>query len=107
VVVEVLLEVNDISVIQVMEKDARTYCTCAMQSGVVKELITIDCNHFNLFEAYISSVESLCTVDSTSSNLRLLPSLDIDILSTLPCFLYIILQVASTPRVLYLSGYHT
>jgi hypothetical protein len=32
---------------------------------------------FNLFEAYISSVESPCTVDSILSNLRLLPWLDI------------------------------
>jgi hypothetical protein len=56
-------------------------------------------NH--LFEAYISSVESPCTVDSTSSNLRLLPWLEIGIVSTLPHFLYIILQVV------YLSGYHT
>jgi hypothetical protein len=62
---------------------------------------------FNLFEAYISLVESPCTVDSTSSNLRLLLWLDIGIVSTLPHFLYIVLQVASTPWVLYLSGYHT
>jgi hypothetical protein len=62
---------------------------------------------FNLFKAYIHSVESPCTVDSTSSNLRLLPQLDIGIVSTLPHFLSIVLQVASTPWVLYLSGYHT
>jgi hypothetical protein len=42
---------------------------------------------FNLFKVYISSVESPCTVDSTSSNLRLLHWLDIGIVSTLPCFL--------------------
>jgi hypothetical protein len=62
---------------------------------------------FNLFEAYISSVESPCTVDSTLSDLRLLPWLDIGIVSTLLHFLSIVLWVASTPRVLYLSGYHT
>jgi hypothetical protein len=67
----------------------------------------IDRDRFNLFKAYISSVESPCTVDSTSSNLRLLPWLDIGIVSTLPHFLYIVLRVASTPHVLYLSGYHT
>jgi hypothetical protein len=77
-------------------------------NAAVQELIAIDRDHFNLFEAYISSVESPCTVDSTSSNLRLLPWLDIVIVSTLPPhFLYIVLLVASTPRVLYLSGYHT
>jgi hypothetical protein len=57
----------------------------------------IDRDHFNLFEAYISLVESPCTVDSTSSNLRLLPWLDIGIVSTLPRFLYIVLKVAFTP----------
>jgi hypothetical protein len=36
------------------------------------------------------------SVDSTSSNLRLLPWLDIDIVSTLAHFLFIVLQVAST-----------
>jgi hypothetical protein len=70
-------------------------------NAAVQELIAIDCDHFNLFKAYISSVGSPCTVDSTSSNLRLLRWLDIGIVSTLPCFLYIVLQVA------YLSGYHT
>jgi hypothetical protein len=73
----------------------------------VQELIAIDCDHFNGLEAYISSVESPCTVDSTSSNLRLLPWLDIGIVSTLPHFLHIVLQVVSTPQVVYLSGYHT
>jgi hypothetical protein len=53
----------------------------------VQELIAIDCNHFNLLEAYISTVESPCAVDSTSSNLRLLPWLDIGIVSTLPASL--------------------
>jgi hypothetical protein len=43
----------------------------------------------------------------TSSNLRLLPWLDIGIVSTLPHFLHIVLQVVSTPWVVYLSGYHT
>jgi hypothetical protein len=62
---------------------------------------------FNLFKAYISSVESPCTVDSTLSNLRLLPWREIGIVSTLPCFLYIVLRVASTPWVLYLGGYCT
>jgi hypothetical protein len=62
---------------------------------------------FNLFKAYISLVESPCTVDSTLSNLMLLPWLDIGIVSTLPRFLSMVLQVASTPRVLYLNGYHT
>jgi hypothetical protein len=76
-------------------------------NAVVQELIVIDHNHFNLFKAYISSVESPCTVDSTSSNLRLLPWLDIGILSTLLRFLHIVLQVVSTPRIVYLSGYHT
>jgi hypothetical protein len=70
-------------------------------------LIVIDRDHFNLFKAYISSVESPCTVDSTSSNLRLLPWLDIGIVSTLPHFLHIVLQVVSMPQVVYLSGYHT
>jgi hypothetical protein len=76
-------------------------------NAVVQELITIDRDHFNLLEACISSVESPCTVDSTSSNLRLLPWLDIGIVSTLPCFLHIVLQVVSMPRVVYLSGYNT
>jgi hypothetical protein len=76
-------------------------------NAAVQELIAIDRNRFNLLEAYISSVESPCTVDSTSSNLRLLPWLDIGIVPTLPCFLHIILQVVFTPRVVYLSGYHT
>jgi hypothetical protein len=75
-------------------------------NAAVQELIVIDCNHFNLFKAYISSVESPCTVDSTLSNLRLLLWLDIGIVSTLPRFLYIVLWVASTPWVLYLSEYH-
>jgi hypothetical protein len=65
----------------------------------------IDRDRFNLFKAYISSVESPCTVDSTPSNLRLLPWLDIGIVSTLPHFLHIVLQVISMPRVVYLSGY--
>ena len=52
-------------------------------------------------------VESPCTVDSTSSNLRLLLWLDLGIVSTLSHFPSILLRVASTPRVLYLSGYHT
>jgi hypothetical protein len=60
-------------------------------NAVVQELIAVDCDRFNLFEAYISSVESPCTVDFTSSNLRLLPWLDIGIVSTLPRFLYIVL----------------
>jgi hypothetical protein len=76
-------------------------------NAAVQELITIDCDHFNLLEAYISSVESPCTVDSTSSNLRLPPWLDIGIVSTLPHFLHIVLWVVSTPQVVYLSGYHT
>jgi hypothetical protein len=76
-------------------------------NAAVQELIAIDHNHFNLLEAYISSVESPCTVDSTLSNLRLLPWLDIGIVYTLPHFLHIVLQVVSTPRVAYLSGYHT
>jgi hypothetical protein len=76
-------------------------------NAAVQELIAIDCDRFNLLEAYISSGESPCTVDSTSSNLRLLPWLDIGIVSTLPHFLHIILWVVSTPRVVYLSGYHT
>jgi hypothetical protein len=67
----------------------------------------IDHNHFNLLEAYINLVESPCTVDSTSFNLRLLPWLDIGIVSTLPRFLHIVLQVVSTPQIVYLSGYHT
>jgi hypothetical protein len=62
---------------------------------------------FNLSEAYIGLVESPCTVDSTSSNLRLLLWLDIGIVSILPRFLSPLLQVVSTPWVLYLSGYHT
>jgi hypothetical protein len=62
---------------------------------------------FNLFKAYISSVESPCTVDSTLSNLRLLPWLDIGIVSTLPRFQSIILRVVSTSWVLYLSGDYT
>jgi hypothetical protein len=69
-------------------------------NATVQELIAIDCDHFNLLEAYISTVESPYTVDSTSSNLRLLPWLDIGIVSTLPRFLHIVL------RVVYLSGYH-
>jgi hypothetical protein len=76
-------------------------------NATIQELITIDHNYFNLLEAYISTVESPCTVDSTSSNLRLLPWLDIGIVSTLPRFLHIVLRVLSTPRVVYLSGYHT
>jgi hypothetical protein len=76
-------------------------------NAAVQELIAIDRDHFNLLEAYISSVESPCTVDSTSSNLRLLPWLDVGIVSTLPRFLHIVLQVVSTPWVLYLSGHHT
>jgi hypothetical protein len=76
-------------------------------NAAVQELIAIDCDHFNLLEAYISLVESPCTVDSTSSNLRLLPWLDIGIVFTLPRFLHIVLQVISMPRVVYLSGYHT
>jgi hypothetical protein len=67
----------------------------------------IACDRFNLLEAYISTVESPCIIDSTSSNLRLLPWLDIGIVSTLPSFLHIVLRVISTPRVVYLSGYHT
>jgi hypothetical protein len=70
-------------------------------NAAVQELIVIDRDHFNLLKAYISSVESPYTVDSTSSNLRLLPWLDIGIVSTLPCLLHIVL------RVVYLSGYHT
>jgi hypothetical protein len=73
----------------------------------VQELIAIDRDYFNSLEAYINTVESPCTVDSTSSNLRLLPWLDIGIVSTLPRFPHIVLRVASTPRVVYLSGYHT
>jgi hypothetical protein len=76
-------------------------------NAAVQELIAINCDRFNLLEAYISSVESPCTVDSTSSNLRLLPWLDIGIVSTLPRFLHLVLQVVSTPQVVYLSGYHT
>jgi hypothetical protein len=55
-------------------------------NATVQELIAIDRDHFNLLEAYISTVESPRTVDSTSSNLRLLPWLDIGIVSTLPHF---------------------
>jgi hypothetical protein len=76
-------------------------------NAAVQELIVVDRDRFNLLEAYISSVESPCTVDSTSSNLRLLPRLDIGIVSTLPCFLHIVLRVVFMPRVVYLSGYHT
>ena len=76
-------------------------------NATVQELIAIDRDHFNLLEAYISTVESPCTVDSTSSNLRLLPWLDIGIVSTLSRFLHIVLRVVSMPRVVYLSGYHT
>jgi hypothetical protein len=76
-------------------------------NAAVQELIAIDHDRFNLLEAYISSVESPCTVDSTLSNLRLLPWIDIGIVSTLPRFLHIVLLVVSTPRVVYLSGYHT
>jgi hypothetical protein len=76
-------------------------------NAAVQELIVVDHDHFNLLEAYISSVESPCTVDSTSSNLRLPPWLDIGIVSTLPRFLHILLRVVSMPRVVYLSGYHT
>jgi hypothetical protein len=68
----------------------------------------IDHDRFNLLEAYICSVESPCTIDSTLFNLRLLPCLDIGIacldigiVFTLPHFLHIVLQVV------YLSGYHT
>jgi hypothetical protein len=76
-------------------------------NATVQELIPIDRDRFNLLEAYINTVESPCTVDSTSSNLRLLPWLDIGIVSTLPRFLRTILRVVSTPRVVYLSGYYT
>jgi hypothetical protein len=76
-------------------------------NAAVQEQIVIDHNRFNLLEAYISLVESPCTLDSTLSNLRLLPWLDTGIVSTLPRFLHIILQVVSTPRIVYLSGYHT
>jgi hypothetical protein len=76
-------------------------------NAVVQELIAIDRNHLNLLEVYISSVESPCTVDPTSSNLRLLLWLEIGIVSTLPCFLHIVLQVVSMSQVVYLSGYHT
>jgi hypothetical protein len=72
-------------------------------NAAVQELTAIDCDHLNLLEAYISSVESPCTVDSTSSNLRLLPWLDKGIVSTLPHFLNIVLRVVSTPRVVYLE----
>src|SRR3954469_16055985 len=75
-------------------------------NATVQELIAIDRNRFNLLEAYISTVESPCTVDSTSSNLRLLPWLDIGIVSTLPRFPRTVLRVVSATRVLYLSGYH-
>jgi hypothetical protein len=73
-------------------------------NAAIQELIAIDRDRFNLLEAYISTVESPCTVDSTSSNLRLLPWLDIGIVSTLPRFCRIVLRVVSTPRVVYLSG---
>jgi hypothetical protein len=53
-------------------------------NAAVQELIVIDRNQFNLLEAYISLVESPRTVDSTLSNLRLLPWLEIGIVSTLP-----------------------
>jgi hypothetical protein len=76
-------------------------------NATVQELIAIDRDHFNSLEAYISTVESPCTVDSTSSNLRLLPWLDIGIVSTLPRFHRLVLRVVSTPRVVYLGGYHT
>ena len=77
-------------------------------NATLQELIATDHDHFNLLEAYISTVESPCTVDSTSFNLRLLlPWLNIGIVSTLPCFPHIVLWVVSTPRVVYLSGYHT
>jgi hypothetical protein len=76
-------------------------------NATVQELIVIDRDRLNSLEAYISAVESPCTVDSTLSNLRLLPWLNIGIVSTLPRFLHIVLQVVSTPQVVYLSGYHT
>jgi hypothetical protein len=76
-------------------------------NATLQELIATDRDRFNLLEAYISTVESPCTVDSTSSNLRLLPWLDIGIVSTLSRFPRTVLRVVSTPRVLYLSGYHT
>jgi hypothetical protein len=76
-------------------------------NATVQELITIDCDRFNSLEAYISTVESSCTVHSTSSNFRLLPWLDIGIVSTLPRFPRTVLRVISTPQVVYLSGYHT
>jgi hypothetical protein len=57
-------------------------------NAVVQELIAIDHDRFNLFKAYTSSVESPCTVDSTLSNLRLLPWHDIGIVSTLPSTSY-------------------
>ncbi|KAJ7322805.1 hypothetical protein DFH08DRAFT_712425, partial [Mycena albidolilacea] len=62
----------------------------------VQELIMTNRNCFDLFEAYINSVESPCTVDSLSSNLRLLAQLDIDIVSTLLCFLSIVLWVGES-----------
>ena len=68
-------------------------------NATVQEAITIDRDRFNLLEAYISTVESPCTVDSTSSNLRLLPWLGIGIVSTLPRFPLTVLRVVSTPRV--------
>jgi hypothetical protein len=76
-------------------------------NATVQELIAIDHDHFNLLEAYIGTVESPYTVDSTSSNLRLLPWLDIGIVSTLPLFPCTVLRVVSTPWVVYLGGYHT
>jgi hypothetical protein len=76
-------------------------------NAAVQKLNAIDRDHFNLLEAYISLVESPCTVDSTPSNLRLLSWLDIGIVSILPHFLHIVLRVVSTPQVVYLSGYHT
>jgi hypothetical protein len=42
-------------------------------NAAVQELIAIDHDCFNLLEAYISSVEYPCTVDSTSSSFRLPP----------------------------------
>ncbi|KAJ7719602.1 hypothetical protein B0H14DRAFT_3521208 [Mycena olivaceomarginata] len=58
-------------------------------NATLQELIAIDRDHFNLLEAYISTVESPCIV------------------STLSRFPRTVLRVVSTPRVLYLSGYHT
>ncbi|KAJ7834889.1 hypothetical protein B0H14DRAFT_3708927 [Mycena olivaceomarginata] len=58
-------------------------------NATLQELIAIDRDRFNLLEAYISTVESPCIV------------------STLSRFPRTVLRVVSTPRVLYLSGYHT